>query len=108
MLFAISFVHYFLHFLFPAIIAYGFYKKQWIKTYIAFLLTMLIDMDHFFATPVYQLCRCSIGFHPLHSYIAIVFYIALLIHPKSRVIGIGLLMHIGTDALDCLLMKFNC
>jgi hypothetical protein len=102
------FIHYFLHLLFPAIVAYYFFKKQWVKTYFIFLLSILIDFDHLLANPIYQPCRCSIGFHPLHSYLAIVFYLVLLIHPKSRIFGIGLIMHIATDSIDCLLMKLKC
>ena len=30
--------------------------------------TMLVDLDHLFADPIYDPDRCSIGFHPLHQY----------------------------------------
>jgi hypothetical protein len=69
---------------------------------------MLIDLDHLLADPVFDSCRCGIGFHPLHSYLAIALYSALLIHPKSRVIAIGLLMHIAADGVDCIFIKYNC
>ena len=36
--------------------------------------TMIVDLDHLLATPIYQADRCSINFHPLHSYYAIVIY----------------------------------
>lgn len=68
----------------------------------------MIDLDHLVANPVFQKCRCSIGFHPLHSFEAISFYVVLLIHPKTRLIGLGLLLHILADSVDCLLMKFYC
>ncbi len=62
---------------------------------------MLVDVDHLVANPVFDPCRCSIGYHPLHSYIAIGVYILMLYPKKLRVIAIGLLMHMATDAIDC-------
>ncbi len=101
-------VHYFLHFVFPVFIAYFFFKSNWKKAYVIMLLTMLVDLDHLLAQPMFDPCRCSIGFHPLHSYPAIALSVALLIHPKSRVIAIGLLMHMATDGIDCLFSTQNC
>ncbi|MEO6870352.1 MAG: DUF6122 family protein [Ginsengibacter sp.] len=98
-------IHYFLHFIFPVILAWVFYKDKWIKVSIIFLLTMLVDLDHLLANPIYSPCRCSIAFHPLHSYIAIVIYLILLLPVKTRIISIGLLMHMMTDALDCFLSR---
>ena len=72
------------------------------------LATMLVDLDHLFATPVFEPCRCSIGFHPLHSYIAIIIYGLLLLPVKTRIIALGLLMHMATDWIDCLLSTQNC
>lgn len=69
---------------------------------------MLVDLDHLIATPVFDPCRCSVGFHPLQSYIAIVIYVLMLLHPKLKIVAIGLLMHIAADSIDCLLIKFNC
>ena len=102
------FVHYFLHLIFPGIVAYVFYRNEWKKIYLIFLLTMLVDLDHLLATPVFSNCRCSINFHPLHSWIAIAAYALMLLHPKLRVIAIGLLMHMGTDFIDCLFSNYNC
>lgn len=65
--------------------------------------TMLVDLDHLFANPIYDTTRCSIGFHPLHSSIAIVVYIICLFIPKLRIIAIGLTFHMITDSLVCLL-----
>jgi hypothetical protein len=100
-------VHYFLHLVFPLIIARWFFQEKWLRTYLIFLLTMLVDLDHLLATPVFDPCRCSIGFHPLHSYVAVVIYFLLLFHPKLRVIGLGLLMHMATDGIDCLLSAYR-
>ena len=101
-------IHYFLHFAFPLLIAIIFFKEKWLKSYLIFLATMLVDLDHLMAAPVFDSCRCGVGFHPLHSYIAIGVYCIMLFHPKLRVIAIGLLMHMATDSIDCLFMKFNC
>jgi len=71
------------------------------KVYLIFLLTVLIDLDHLLANPIFELNRCSINFHPLHTYWAITVYVLMLFHPKTRIPAIGLLMHIATDSLDC-------
>jgi hypothetical protein len=96
-------IHYGLHFIFPLLIAYWYDAKQWKKNYILLLATMLIDFDHLIASPIFDPDRCSVGFHPLHGYVAIGIYILLLIPKKSRIIAIGLLFHMFTDQLDCLL-----
>lgn len=67
-------------------------------------LTMIVDIDHLLATPIYDPMRCSINFHPLHKFIPIGFYMLLSIVPKPiilRYIGIGLLIHMGLDSIDC-------
>src|SRR5215204_5439805 len=96
-------VHNALHLLFPGFIAFAFYKEKWLKVYGIFLLTMLVDIDHLIAVPVYDPLRCSIGFHPVHSYVAIAIYFLLLLSKKLRIVAIGLLLHMATDYLDCLL-----
>jgi hypothetical protein len=95
-------IHYTLHFLFPGILALFFFRKKWKKAWIIMVLTMIVDIDHLFATPIFDPSRCSIGFHLLHSYYAIVLYGILTIFPKSRIVAIGLLFHMLTDFLDCL------
>lgn len=65
---------------------------------------MLVDLDHLIANPVFMADRCSIGFHPLHSYYAIAVYVLLLLPKKTRIVAIGLLLHMATDFLDCSLM----
>ena len=98
-------IHYSLHFGFPLIIAFIFFRKEWLKVYLIFLATMLVDLDHLLATPIFSPHRCSINFHPLHSYYAIAVYVVLLFFKNPfRWIGIGLLMHMATDAIDCLMM----
>ena len=97
------FVHYFLHLALPFLISIVFYRKDWKKVYLIMLLTMLVDLDHLLANPIYQVDRCSINFHPLHSYYAIAIYIILIFFRKPfNIIGIGLLLHMITDFIDCL------
>lgn len=94
-------VHYSLHFLAPGIIAYVFFRENWKKAWLLMLLTMLIDLDHLLATPIFDPHRCSIGFHPLHSYVAIGLYPIFIFFKNTRVLGVGLLFHILTDFIDC-------
>ncbi|NAS29864.1 hypothetical protein GTQ40_02665 [Flavobacteriaceae bacterium R38] len=97
-------VHYGIHFLFPFLISYLFFKKDFLKIGFLLLLGMLIDFDHLLATPVFDANRCSIGFHPLHSYIAIGIYAILFAIKKTRLIGLALLIHILADVSDCIFM----
>ncbi len=90
-----------MHFLVPGIIAYLFFKQNWKKVWVIFILTMFVDLDHLIATPIFDPERCSINYHPLHSYTAIGVYFILLIPSKTRIIAIGLLFHMLTDYLDC-------
>ena len=101
-----SFVHYFLHLVFPLFIAFIFFRKNLWRTYFIFLLTMLVDADHLLADPVFDPNRCSIGFHPLHSYWAVAIYFVLLFPKQTRLIALGLLMHMMADGIDCYWM--NC
>lgn len=64
----------------------------------------LIDLDHLLADLVYEPARCSIGFHPLHTLPAMFVYGLLGLSRRTRLLGLRLLIHIGLDALDCLLM----
>ena len=95
-------VHYSLHFIFPGLIAWTFFRKKWKKAWLIMIATMLVDLDHLLADPIFDPDRCSIGFHPLHSYYAIVVYIILLYFPKARIVAVGLLFHMLTDFQDCL------
>jgi len=94
-------VHYSLHFLAPGAIAYLFFRKQWKQAWLIMICTILVDADHLLATPIFDPGRCSIGYHPLHSYYAIAFYFILLLFPKTRIIAVGLLFHMFTDWQDC-------
>ncbi len=98
-------IHYSLHYLFPGLVAYVFYRAYWKKAWLILLAIMVVDLDHLLVRPILDPNRCGIGFHPLHSEYAIIFYVVLLIIPKTRIVGLGLLMHMATDSLDCILMK---
>ena len=95
-------LHYSLHFFLPLIIAILFFKKEWKKVYVIMILTMLVDLDHLLADPIYQADRCSINFHPLHSYYAIALYFIMSFFRKPfNIIGIGLVLHMIADFTDC-------
>lgn len=65
---------------------------------------IIIDIDHLWATPLYDPNRCSVGFHTLHSYWAILIYCILPFFKPTRIVGLALIIHIFADTLDCLLM----
>jgi hypothetical protein len=98
--------HYGCHILLPLVVALLFFKSTWKKAYLTMLLGMLIDLDHLLATPIFDPNRCSIGYHPLHSYFAILFYIFFSIPKTSRILGLGLVIHIIADLVDCTFMSF--
>ena len=99
-------LHYFLHLIFPIIIAFLFFRKDWKKVYLIFLSTMLVDLDHLIADPIFKADRCSINFHPLHSYFAIlVYFLMIFIRKPFNLVGYGLLFHMLTDFIDCLIQN---
>lgn len=64
---------------------------------------MLVDLDHLLASPIFDPNRCSVGFHPLHSYYAIAVYFIGSLYKTTRIIAIGLLLHMFADYVDCFL-----
>ena len=98
-------IHYFLHLGAPAIVAFVFFKKQLVSVYFILMATMLVDLDHLLATPIFQAGRCSINFHPLHTYYAMGAYVIMLfLRRPYNLIGLGLCMHMLTDWIDCQMM----
>lgn len=111
-------LHIALHFLVPLGVALGFYRRHWRLAFAILIATMIVDVDHLLADPIYDPQRCSIGFHPLHTLPAIGVYAALFILPFFRrdpdrpfawsagpilqCVGLGLLLHMALDGLDCL------
>ena len=96
--------HYGIHFLVPLLVALVWYKNKWLTAYLIMIACFLIDLDHVLANPMFDPNRCSINFHPLHTYYAIAIYVVLLIPKKTRILGLGLVIHILADSADCALM----
>jgi len=96
--------HYGCHIVIPLIVAILFYRSNWKIAFLIMFSGMLIDLDHLLANPIFDPNRCSINFHPLHSYFAILVYLFLLIPKKSRLVAIGLVIHIIADVVDCSFM----
>lgn len=97
--------HILLHFIVPGIVAGAAFRDRWKSAWLIMALTIVVDLDHLLANPIYDPNRCSIGFHPLHSFPAIVIYLVLTSITKTRLIGLGLLIHMALDGLDCIWMK---
>jgi hypothetical protein len=94
-------LHIVLHFVVPAILVGLFFRSSWKSAFLIMAATMLVDVDHLFANPIYDPDRCSIGFHPLHKLWFVAFYIALFFIPKTRLVGLGLSVHMALDSIDC-------
>jgi hypothetical protein len=97
-------IHYGIHLGLPLVVALTFFKKQWKVATLIMLAGLFIDIDHLIAYPIFDANRCSINFHPLHTYYAMIIYLLLLIPKKTRIIGLGLCIHILADLADCSLM----
>ena len=102
-----EFIHYGIHLLLPLIIGFFAYPGRRVKAVFILLSALLIDLDHLLAHPVFDPNRCRIGFHPLHSYIAIGIYAVLLIDSRTRIVGLALLIHILADSADCWLLSLG-
>lgn len=98
-------LHLILHIAVPLAAALLFYRPAWPRAWLIMVGTMIVDVDHLLATPLYDPDRCSIGFHPLHTWPAILVYALLLLPARSRLIAIGLLIHMGLDQTDCWWMQ---
>jgi len=111
--------HIALHFLIPLIVALAFYRGRWRNAFLILIATMMVDVDHLLADPIYDPMRCSIGFHPLHTGPAILLYVLMFALPlltrrevdqghleatprAIHLIGLGLLIHMALDWTDCL------
>jgi len=99
-------IHYGGHFLVPFALGWLIWREKWRLAGLVILSTMLIDLDHLLADPIFDPNRCSIGVHPLHTIWAAAAYGALLLVPKwwLRAIGLGCLLHLAVDSLDCAMM----
>jgi len=99
-------IHSSFHLLVPFLLGRLLWKENWWRAGLIMLGTMLIDLDHLLADPIFGPNRCSIGFHPLHTIWAGAAYGALLLARswKLQAIGAGCLWHLATDGIDCLLL----
>lgn len=112
-------LHIALHFVVPVVVALALDRTQWARTALVLIATMVVDIDHLLADPIYDPERCSIGFHPLHSTPAIVVYVLVFAGGLAAsmratsatskraarltwLIGLGLLIHMLLDGTDCL------
>ena len=98
-------IHLLLHVLVPVTVARAFWPTQWRRAALWMLAGWAIDIDHLLADPIYAPGRCSIGFHPLHTWPAVAAYGLLALPRRTRWFGLGLLLHIALDAIDCLWMR---
>ncbi len=103
-------IHMVLHVLIPALVVAVLARGQARHVFIILMSTMLVDLDHLLAVPIYVANRCSIWFHPLHTLVPIIVYALMMLWPllvkgqKHRIIGwigAGLVIHMSLDALDC-------
>ena len=90
------------HLLLPGLAAWLFFTSRWRLAWLIMLATMAVDLDHLLADPIFDPQRCGIGFHPLHSYPAIVLYVAALAFKPLRIVAVGLVIHMLLDGSDCL------
>jgi hypothetical protein len=91
----------------PGAVAWLAFRPRWLHAWLVMVATMVVDVDHLLADPVYDPTRCSIGFHPLHTPPAIGVYLLLALGPRTRVVGTGLLIHMALDGLDCGMMGWG-
>lgn len=113
-------LHGLLHLLLPVVVAVALYRPRATRAAMILVAASVVDLDHLLADPVYDAARCSIGFHPLHSIPAIVFYGLLFVIPlmaartldvsqlkpaaqATHLVGLGLLLHMILDWGDCML-----
>ena len=99
-----TFAHYGCHLFIPLIVANIWFKSNWKIAFLIMLSGMWIDIDHLLANPIFDSNRCSINFHPLHSYYAIALYIVFIFPKITRLLGLGLVIHIIADVVDCSFM----
>ena len=100
-------VHALLHIIAPAAAArFALQRRRW-RGFLLMMATMAVDLDHLLADPVFDPHRCSLGFHPLHTWPAILVYVAMTFPPKTRIVGWGLVIHMILDGIDCLWMRYG-
>jgi hypothetical protein len=94
-------IHMLLHLVVPLAVAALFYREQFMRASLIMLAGLAIDADHLLVRPILDPDRCSVGFHLLHQYWIIPVYVILALIPKTRLVGLGLVIHIILDWIDC-------
>ena len=97
-------LHISLHVLVPLLVARVGFSRRWLFAWLIMMSTMLVDLDHLLANPVYDPGRCSIGFHPLHQPMLFPLYLLALGFRRTRLVGAGLVIHMSLDSADCVAM----
>lgn len=100
-------MHLILHVAVPAVVAVTAYRPEWPRAFGLMMATMLVDLDHLLADPLFDPNRCGIGFHPLHSWPVIAAYLLLLLPKYTRLPALGLVLHMGLDGIDCVWMDWH-
>jgi hypothetical protein len=93
------------HVALPALAARLLFPGAFRRAWLLMLLANLVDLDHLVQDQVYDPNRCSIGMHPLHTAPAIAGYALLLLPARGRMLGVGLLLHMAWDQVDCWWMQ---
>ncbi|NCP71995.1 hypothetical protein GW835_01210 [archaeon] len=81
-------------------------KKSFLYLCLSVFGSNLIDIDHLLATPIYDPTRCSINFHPLHSWYTMPLWVLGLLQNNKfiRYFSLGVLLHLWLDWISCLLL----
>ncbi len=98
-------LHLVLHVLVPGLVALVLYRHAWKRAWFVLVATMLVDLDHLLADPLYDPNRCSINTHLLHTPLPIAVYVVMTMFPKTRLVGLGLVIHMLLDTIDCMGMR---
>jgi hypothetical protein len=98
-------VHIALHLIVPALLARRLAPEHPVRAWLIMVATMAVDLDHLWADPIYDPDRCSLGFHFMHTWPMMPASILLAVWPLTRLVGVGLLIHMGLDGIDCLWMS---
>ena len=97
-------LHIVAHFAVPGLVARFGFEEHRLRAWLVMVATMAVDLDHLFADPVYDPDRMSLGFHPLHAWVLQPVYLLLALWPRTRLVGLGLVLHMLLDGIDGLWM----
>ena len=75
------------------------WRENWVRLFIIMMWTIAVDLDHLLSDPIFDPNRCSLGFHTLHSWPAILVYLAGLLTPLVWIVASGLLIHAVLDGI---------